>query len=167
MLSITLLSTLLLATSAFAIPLSKPISKPLTPRAGGPAFTPIPATCPVYTVLPVPLSSSPPRYAPLASVDTSNQVYAAYWDPSSTNDTDVYIGCLEQCNGFSGCKAAYIAWDVPTPAGYYGTPGGDLMTGCLMYNRTLVVGDFGVAKEGTHRDGRMGNLSLHTIPAVW
>ncbi|KAF2805539.1 uncharacterized protein BDZ99DRAFT_574459 [Mytilinidion resinicola] len=155
MLSTTLLTTLLTTTTALALPLHNP----LAPRAGGPAYTPIPATCPVYTVLPVSLSSSPPHYAPLASVDAANQVYAAYWDPASTNDTDLYIGCLEQCNGLSGCKAAYIAWEVPTPAGYYGTPGGELMTGCLMYNRTLVAGDFGAAKEGTHRDGRMGNLS--------
>jgi hypothetical protein len=151
----TLLTTTLLTTSALALPTNPAHPK----RAGGPAFTPIPSTCPVYTVLPVPLSSSPPHYAPLASVDASNQVYAAYYEPASSNDTSVYIGCLEQCNGLSGCKAAYIAWDVPTPKGYYGTPGGDLMTACLMYNRTLVVADFEVAGSGTHRDARMGNLS--------
>jgi hypothetical protein len=58
--------------------------------------------------------------------------------------------CLEQCYGYGyhvECKTAFWAENLVVPAGYYGTPGGQRSTGCLLFNRTLDNLDFVIAQE--------------------
>jgi hypothetical protein len=69
--------------------------------------------------------------------------------------------CLEQCYGYGShveCKAAFWAENLVIPAGYYGTPGGELSTGCLLFNSALDSNDFIIAPDGQATDGFVGNI---------
>ena len=55
--------------------------------------------------------------------------------------------------------AALLAQQVPTPKGYYGGAGGDLMTACLFFNRTVgAEGDWVKAPEGQYLRERVANI---------
>jgi hypothetical protein len=59
--------------------------------------------------------------------------------------------CLEQCYGYgtsTECHSAYWAENIPVPAGYYGSPGGQLETACIFYTRALTAADLEAAPEG-------------------
>ncbi|OCL04362.1 hypothetical protein AOQ84DRAFT_119457 [Glonium stellatum] len=150
------LSSLLLLTLTTAIP------TPSTPhhlaRAGGPIAKPIPANCTLTSPLPTTTSTSASNtstttnnYAPAPNT-TSSSVYSAYYPPASTNQTALFTQCLEQCYGFGTpgtCVAAYLAGNVPAPP-LFGSPGGQLETACLMFNRSLTAADFVLAPAGTY-----------------
>ncbi|KAF2774495.1 hypothetical protein EJ03DRAFT_323064 [Teratosphaeria nubilosa] len=41
-----------------------------------------------------------------------------------------------------------LAYEVVVPEGYFGGPGGELATACLMYDQFIETQDFVLAKEG-------------------
>lgn len=70
--------------------------------------------------------------------------------------------CLQQCYGYGGpvkCKSAFWAENIVIPAGYYGTPGGGLSTGCIMFQRPLESRDFVAAPAGQATDAFAGNIA--------
>ncbi|PSK34060.1 Glucan endo-1,3-alpha-glucosidase agn1 [Elsinoe australis] len=134
------------------------------PRAGGPAYNPIPTTCSVPNPLPptapgVPATNfSTNGLAPSPSFRAAHLIYQFYLpSPDSTDIAERWEGCLEQCNGLSGCVAAFMADGMRTPKGWYGTEGGVESRGCLMFNGTLAEGDF-VTREKV-RGATAGNIA--------
>ncbi|PSN68771.1 hypothetical protein BS50DRAFT_324017 [Corynespora cassiicola Philippines] len=153
-----LISTFILTAVITAVA-ALPTATDLTPRAGGPTAKPIPPTCSVTN--PLPLASADKSYIPGDSVKDV-QLYSAYYPSPSPNKTALAQQCLEQCYGYGDstqCKSAFWAENVPTPPGYYGTPGGQLLTACLMYTRPLEGGDFAVAPGGQATDAFAGNIA--------
>lgn len=156
MLSATLLSALLVSTSLA-------LSIPHAIRAGGPGFVPIPANCSVPNPLP-PTSSGPATnystnsLSPSPAVVNASQIYSYFLPlPDYESMHQRWEGCLEQCNGLDGCVAAFMADLVPTPEGYYGTPGGVLERACLMFDRALTECDFVTVQEG-YVNATAGNI---------
>jgi hypothetical protein len=150
----TLLSIAAISTFTNALPALRP---EILTRAGGPAIVPIPSTCSVAN----PLATLPSKsYVPAPSTSDA-LLYSAYYSSFSTNKTEMAEQCLEQCYGYGfhvECKTAFWAENLVVPAGYYGTPGGQLSTGCLMFNRALDSNDFIVAPDGQATDGFAGNI---------
>jgi hypothetical protein len=118
----------------------------LITRAGGPAIISIPASCNITD----PLANQPSeRYIPAATTKSA-LLYSAYYSSLSTNKTAMSEQCLEQCYGYGNhveCKTAFWGENLVVPAGYYGTPGGQLSTGCLLFNQALDISDFVIAHE--------------------
>ncbi|KAF2714175.1 hypothetical protein K504DRAFT_155967 [Pleomassaria siparia CBS 279.74] len=153
-----LASTILLTTLA-AVASALPTSTNLVERAGGPAIVPIPSTCTVTDPLPIPSASE--SYMPGPSTEDV-VLYYAYYPSSSTNTTALSEQCLQQCYGYGThveCAGAYWAENVSVPAGYYGSPGGQLETGCMFYTRALDATDFVVAPEGQATTPFAGNIA--------
>ncbi|KAF2877402.1 hypothetical protein BDV95DRAFT_589993 [Massariosphaeria phaeospora] len=149
-----LASTLLFAAFAAAAPMSDHVHK----RAGGPIAKPIPSTCTVTN--PLPTSSGAETYQP-APATSDALLYSAYYPSPSSNKTALAEQCLQQCYGYGDstqCKTVYWAENVVTPAGYRGSPGGALQTGCVFFNRTLVNADFVPAPAGQATDAFAGNI---------
>lgn len=70
--------------------------------------------------------------------------------------------CLQQCYGYGThveCKTAFWAENLVVPAGYYGTPGGQLSTGCLLFSQALTSSDFVAAPEGQATDAFAGTIA--------
>ncbi|KAF2113371.1 hypothetical protein BDV96DRAFT_496312 [Lophiotrema nucula] len=147
---------LLTAFAAFATAI--PTSNVLSPRAGGPAAKPIPTTCTVSSPA-YPTDTADATYQPADSTKDA-LVYYAYYS-LDTDKTQLQKQCLEQCYGLGvtpPCVAAYWADNLVVPAGYYGGAGGNLATGCLMYNRTLETTDFVKATDGHATDAYVGDI---------
>jgi len=152
-----LTSTIVLTTLA-ALASALPTSSNVSPRAGGPAQVPIPSNCKVINPLPSPTADE--TYLPGPSANDA-VLYYAYYPSPTTNKTALSTQCLEQCYGYGNtgeCKTAYWAENVPVPAGYYGSPGGQLETACLFFNRALVAGDFVIAPTGEATTPFAGNI---------
>jgi len=135
---------------------ASPVMTKVKPRAGGPIAQPIPSTCTVTNPLPSPIAAE--TYIPNAN---DVLLYSAYYSSPSSNKTALAEQCLQQCYGYGNkgeCRTAYWAENVPVPAGYYGSPGGQLSTACLFYNETLVTTDFLVAPEGQATTPFAGNI---------
>jgi hypothetical protein len=127
-------------------------------RAGGPAIVPIPPTCVVTNPFP---DSSSASYIPGPSTNDA-LFYSAYYPSFSTNKTEMAQQCLEQCYGYGyhiECKTAFWAENLVVPAGYYGTPGGQLSTGCLFFSRELTSSDFVAAPVGQATDAFVRNIA--------
>lgn len=132
----TLLTTLTTAT-------------PLHPRAGGPISKPIPANCTQTNPLPhsthnsgtvVPISG----YKPDPQFTNLNLLYQSYF-PSTSSPQTLAKQCFEQCYGFGTgeeCISAISGKEIPVPEGYYGVPGGEKMSGCLLFKEFLNPGVF-------------------------
>ncbi|KAJ4292048.1 hypothetical protein N0V90_009947 [Kalmusia sp. IMI 367209] len=145
--------------TAFAA-LTSALPTTLTQRAGGPAVKPIPDTCTLNN--PYEQSTSAPTdFLPAASAK-SIELYAAYYPSPTTNTTQLQQQCLEQCYGFgtsTECKGAFWAENVPVPAGYYGSPGGQLETACVFYTRALVETDLVAAPQGQGTSAYARNIA--------
>jgi hypothetical protein len=153
--TIRVLFTAVIAATAAALPTA---SSNIVARAGGPAAVPIPSTCVVTNPLP---TSDAATYQPAPSTDSS-RLYYAYYGSFSDNKTAMAEQCLQQCYGYGGpikCKATFWAENLVIPAGYYGTPGGGLSTGCIMFQRPLESGDFVPAPAGQATDAFAGNIA--------
>ncbi|KAH7062823.1 hypothetical protein BKA63DRAFT_429239 [Paraphoma chrysanthemicola] len=127
-------------------------------RAGAPPIIPIPLTCTITNPLP---TSSSAAYTPAPSSNDA-LLYSAYYPSFSKNKTEMAEQCLQQCYGYGHhveCKTAFWAENVIVPAGYYGILGGQLSTGCLFFNRTLVSSDFEIAPPKQATDGFAGNIA--------
>ncbi|KAF2035060.1 hypothetical protein EK21DRAFT_54847 [Setomelanomma holmii] len=148
------LTTLFFAVACAQLGVASCISR----RAGGPAIVPIPANCSVTNPL---LASPSASYAPGPSTDGA-LFYNVYYPSYTTNSSAMAEQCLQQCYGYGDhveCKAAFWAENLVVPAGYYETPGGQLSTGCLFFNRTLVSSDFVLAPEGQAINAFAGNIA--------
>lgn len=92
-----------------------------------------------------------------------DQLYYAYYSSSpDANKTAPAEQCLKQCYGYGDhteCKGAYWAENLPVPEGYYGSPGGQPATGCLMFKRPLQSSDFVVAPAGNATNAFAGNIA--------
>ncbi|KAF2850556.1 hypothetical protein T440DRAFT_468533 [Plenodomus tracheiphilus IPT5] len=152
-------STTLFLTALVSLSSALPTTNTLVSRAGGPAIVPIPDTCTITN--PLPTTTGTTSFLPAPSTN-SDILYSAYYSSFSTNKTAMAEQCLQQCYGYGyhvECKTAFWAENVLTPAGYYGTPGGDLATACVLFGRALVAGDFVVAPEGQGTDAFAGNIA--------
>ena len=152
---INLLLTAALSATTSALPASK---SNIIARAGAPVIDTIPSTCTITYPLPsAPATSYQP--GPSAQADL---LYSQYYSLPGTENSKLAQQCLEQCYGYGThveCKSAFWANNVVIPAGYYGTPGGDLSTGCLMFKRALTSEDFVVAPAGQATDAFAGNIA--------
>lgn len=146
----TLPSTvLLLAASMLSFSNALPVTTP-TVRAGGPAAVPIPSNCTVTNLVPTLGQMRNQTYIPASSAN-NDILYSAYYPSYSSNTTRMSLHCLQQCHGYGGgdqCKTAFWAEEMVVPEGYYGSPGGQLETACLFFNRTLEESDFAIAPKG-------------------
>jgi hypothetical protein len=74
---------------------------------------------------------------------------------------ELWEQCSQQCYGYGDageCKSVILAHDVPTPKGYHGAPGGELMIACLMLDQFLVANNIEAAPKGQWVDVKAGNL---------
>jgi hypothetical protein len=155
MLHSTTFSLLSFAALASALPA---LDHNVLPRAGGPAAVPIPSTCTVTNPLP---SSPGVSYQPAPSTADA-LLYNAYYPSFTTNTTAMQEQCEQQCYGYGyhvECKTAFWAENLVLPAGYYGSTGGQLSTGCLFFTRALTSGDFVAAPEGQATDAYARNIA--------
>ncbi|TKA70692.1 hypothetical protein B0A55_06996 [Friedmanniomyces simplex] len=137
-------------------------SIPLSPRAGAPAFVPIPANCTVINPLPHAAGvASVNGYMPASNFTTSHLLYAAYFD-APYNQTMQSELCLEQCYGYgypANCKSALLAYWVPIPKGYYGSSGNEMShTACLLYDAYLDPNLFVAAPSGQYVNETAGSI---------
>lgn len=129
-------------------------STPFHPRAGGPTSTPIPSDCTQTNPLPRPRhhSDSVSGYKPDPDFSSLNLLYESYFEDPSLTDDQIVKQCFEQCYGYGDsneCISALSGKDIPLPKGYYGSPGGQLMTGCLLFKEYLNTGVFLESEKGT------------------
>lgn len=153
---------MLLSTTLFAAlaTLTSALPSSLTKRAGGPAVKPIPSTCKVSSAYEQ-SSSAPSDFLPAASAKSA-ELYAAYYPSFTTNTTQMSQQCLEQCYGFgtsTECKGSFWAENVPVPAGYYGSAGGQLETACVFYTRALTEDDMEAAPKGQGTSASARNIA--------
>ncbi|KAK0284887.1 hypothetical protein LTR35_000222 [Friedmanniomyces endolithicus] len=141
-------------------------SIPLTPRAGAPLFVPIPANCTIINPLPHAKCGhtgvgTVNGYMPAPNFTASHLAYAAYFD-APYNQTFQSKLCLEQCNGYgytTNCKSALLAYQVPIPKGYYGSPGNETSpTACLLYDAYLDPNKFVAAPDGKFVNETVGSI---------
>lgn len=146
-----------LFTTAFCMLASAMPAAEVYARAGGPAIVPVPSTCTVTSPLP---TSPDTLYLP-GPAAMSDLLYSAYYSSFSSNKSAMAEQCLQQCYGYGyhvECKTEYWAENVEVPKGYYGSPGGQLSTACLLFKRPLTNGDFVAAPAGQATDASAGNI---------
>lgn len=154
----TIIASLLAASlsATTASPILQQTQQQHEARAGAPAYVPITPPCSVSYPLPQTTAanqtSSSTGYRPSAALTAAHQIYA--WDrPASDaayiNATTLWTNCVEQCNGLSGCKSAFLAYDVPAES-HYGAPGGALGIGCRMFDVAVAAADFEVITNGSY-----------------
>ena len=130
-------------------------ASPITNRAGagGPMPKPIPSTCDIRNPLPhsnCSITTTTSSYKPASTFVSNHTLYGSYFD-LPTPAEELWEQCSQQCYGYGDageCKSAILAYDVPTPMGYHGGSGGELMIACLMFDQFLVASNFEVAPKG-------------------
>ena len=150
------------AISIIALFAAATTSAPLKPRAGGPAFIPIPSNCTIINPLPQAAcgASKITGWQVSETFNASHHLYAEYFEgflsrPAQTKQ------CLEQCYGYGNrgdCKSALLANNVPTPPGYFGTAGGVLEAACLMFDAYLDPDSFSKAPGGQYVAEAAGSI---------
>ncbi|KAM0718808.1 hypothetical protein Q7P37_005879 [Cladosporium fusiforme] len=130
-------------------------SRPTFLRAGGgPIPKTIPSNCTVTNALPHDANECDigniNGWKPRSNFTSTHLLHSSYFDlPQSAEE--LWEQCSEECYGYGDegeCKSALLAQDVPTPEGYLGTPGGDLMTACLLFEKYISPNDFEKAQAG-------------------
>lgn len=150
---------LLLSLMAF-LSTASPIVK--RAGAGGPVAKPIPSTCTVTNPLPHSNCSiaTVSGYKPTSNFTLEHALYESYFD-LPTPAKDLWEQCSQQCYGYGedgDCKSAILAYDVPTPKGYYGGPGGELSIACLLFDEHLTPDDFESAEDGQWVEETAGSI---------
>lgn len=146
-----------LAALATAVPVestashSEPAAHSLVERAGGPAYKALATPCTAFYPRGHPQSTTTAKksYRPKDKF-AKHLVYS--WDQPlspSTNYKTIWSQCLEQCNGLSNCKSAYMGYQIPSLP-RYGGPGGVLGVGCRMYDATFTSSDYVTMLNGTY-----------------
>jgi hypothetical protein len=155
--NLNMLLLTLLPLLAFATPITVRAS------AGGPIPKPIPSTCTITNPLPHSNCTNPTttnNLKPSLNFTITHTLYAAYFD-LPTPASELWTQCSEQCYGYGyegECKSAVLAYDVPTPKGYHGGAGGELVIACLLFDESIGVGDWEAAVEREWNDVRAGSL---------
>ena len=147
----------LIAISVFA--------NPITNRAGagGPISKPIPSTWQITNPFPYSkcsTTSTTSGYRPAPTFASNHTLYGSYFD-LPTPAEELWEQCSQQCYGYGDvgeCQSVILAYDVPTPKGYYGGFGGELMIACFMFDQCLVANNFEAAPEGQWLGARAGNM---------
>jgi hypothetical protein len=155
-----LFSTIITAVALPLLAAASPIE--LDRRAGGPAIVPLAENCTLINPLPHasqhPGNASISGYQP-STLFTTSQIYSWYIpQPDFLSQEARWSNCIQQCNGYSGCVSAFMAYNAPLPKGWLGLPGGELEVGCFMFNRTLTPLDFVAAKKGNYVNATAGNI---------
>jgi hypothetical protein len=155
-----LFSTTLAAVALPLLATASPIE--LARRAGGPAIVPLADNCTLINPLPHasqhPGNASISGYQP-STLFTTSQIYSWYIpQPDFLSQEARWSNCIQQCNGYTGCESAFMAYNAPLPKGWLGLPGGELEVGCFMFNRTLTPLDFVVAEKGNYVNATAGNI---------
>jgi hypothetical protein len=140
-------------------------ASPITIRAGAgdPTAKPIPSTCNIINPLPYlncSITTTTSGYKPASTFSSNHTLYESHFD-LPTPAEQLWEQCSRQCYGHvddGECKSAMLAYDVPTPKGYYDGSGGELMIACLMFDRLLAADDIEAAPKGQWLDVRAGNL---------
>lgn len=140
-----LLLTAILPLKVFANPLP-------TVQAGGPPIIPVPAACTIYD----PLNHSK-GYMPRPEFQQAHIAYHAYFE-TWREPSAVVLQCFQQCHGMFGCKSAFSGSRIPISKGYYGSPGGTLETGCILFFEYLTPGDFVEAPRGEYQNISAANI---------
>lgn len=131
--------------------------------AGGPTAKPIPSTCDITNPLPhsnCSITTTTSGYKLASTFFSNHTLYESYFDLPTPGE-QLWKQCSQQCYGYGDggeCKSVILAYDVPTPKGYYGGSGGELMIACLMFDKYLAADVFETAPEGQWLDVRAGNL---------
>jgi hypothetical protein len=131
--------------------------------AGGPIAKPIPSTCDITSPLPhsnCSITTPTSGYKPNSTFASDHTLYESYFD-LPTPAKELWEQCSQQCYGYGDvgeCKSAILAYDVPTPKGYYGGSGGELKIACLLFDRFLAEDVLEAAPEGQWLDAMAGNL---------
>ena len=97
---------------------------------------------------------------PNTNFTNANMVYSAYFE-SALSPSAQATQCMQQCYGLGlpgACKSAMLAYQVPTPAGLFGTAGGVLGTACLMFGHYMDRSTFIVAPEGQYFNATAENI---------
>jgi hypothetical protein len=168
--------TTLLHTLLPLLALADPITVRAGAGAGGPVPKPIPSTCTITDPLPhsncTTTNTTTTNLKPTLNFTELHTLYAAYFS-LPTPASELWTQCSEQCYGYGErsersedgeqgdegqCKSAVLAYDVPTPKGYYGGAGGELVIACLLFDGEIGVGDWEKAAEGEWNMVRAGNL---------
>lgn len=108
-------------------------------------------------------------YAPAVLLDPSmpstpaGAVMIYSWDmPASVgeqqNATALWTQCIDQCNGLTGCQAAYLGYNVPSTAKYGLPEGYSLGIGCRMFNATLLDTDLVQVQGGNYTQAVTANI---------
>lgn len=129
-------------------------STPLGPRQGAPTPSPIPPNCTVINAITKTkdVNATSDGYMPQSNFTAAHLVYSAYYT-SPLNQSVLATQCMQQCYGYGypgDCKSSLLAYQVPTPAGYYGTAGGVLETACLLFDTYLDPCSFDSAPSGQY-----------------
>jgi hypothetical protein len=140
-------------------------ASPITNRAGagGPTAKPTPSTCDIANPLAHSNCSNTittSNYKPTSTFASNHTLYESYFD-LPTPFEQLWEQCSQQCYGYGDagqCKSVILAYDVPTPKGYYGGSGGELKIACLMFDQFFAADDFEAALEGQWLDVRAGSL---------
>jgi hypothetical protein len=151
----SLLLTIALSAMTSALPAS---TSNILARAGAPAIDTIPSTCTIT----YPLPSAPPTTYQPGPAAHADLLYNQYYSLPGEDNSKLAQRCLEQCYGYGThveCKSAFWANNIVIPANYYGSAGGGLSTGCLMFKRALTSEDFVVAPAGQATDAFAGNIA--------
>lgn len=157
MMHLSIFNFVLFSTSVFASPIVNRAG------AGGPIAKPIPFTCNITNPLPHSNCSTTTTisgYKTASTFASNHALYESYFD-LSTPAEELWEQCSQQCYGYGDggeCKSVILAYDVPTPKGYYGGSGGKLMIACLLFDDFLAPDVFEAAPEGQWLDVRAGNL---------
>jgi len=141
------------------------LAKPIINRAGagGPIAKPIPSTCDITNPLPHSNCSTTTRmsgHKPASTFASNHTLYESYFDLPKPAE-ELWEQCSQQCYGYGDvgeCKSAILAYDVPTPKGYYDGSGGELKIACLLFDRFLAEDVLEAAPEGQWLDAMAGNL---------
>ncbi|KAK7509631.1 uncharacterized protein IWZ02DRAFT_503303 [Phyllosticta citriasiana] len=151
--SITTTLISLLATLTTALP----TANNLNPRAGAPSYVPIEAPCYLSYALAADASSAARPNVDIATT----QIYhwdRALADAKYSNETTLWTQCVEQCNGLSGCKAAFLAYNVPSEP-IYTSPGGSPSIACRMFNVQLDPASFETVANGSYTQAMAANIA--------
>lgn len=129
-------------------------STPLSPRQGAPTPSPIPPNCTVINAITNTTNANTTSngYMPQPNFTAAHLVYSAYYTSPLTQFV-LATQCMQQCYGYGhpgDCKSSLLAYQVPTPAGYYGTAGGVLETACLLFDTYLDPCSFEWAPHGQY-----------------
>ena len=138
------------------------VASPIRERAGGPEAVPIPANCTILNTLPHSTcgNGTVNGYMPATNFTSAHLLYQSYFAGFLTIP-EQWEQCSQQCYGYGtkgSCKSVLLSYNTSVPAGWFGTPGGDLVTGCIMFDAYITPNDFVAAPSGQYVNETAGSI---------